>query len=118
MKNKLFYIILSVSIIITSLTVDFNASQAAQTAVKQTKPAAVKTEPAITVAPSEVVKNPSKYLNKNITFSANFVSFTTLGLDYKPAFRDSSKYIGVLIQCYTAFRDENSGSERQCGKIC
>lgn len=49
------------------------------------------------VSPIEVVNCPSKYLNKNITFDAEFVSFSALGLDYKPAFRESTKYIGVLI---------------------
>lgn len=52
----------------------------------------------INVSPVTVVNNPAKYLNKNITFTADFVAFTSLGLDYKLAFRDSSKYIGILIQ--------------------
>ena len=50
------------------------------------------------VSPVEVVNNPNKYLNKDITFNAEFVAFTALGLDYKPAFKDSSKNIGVLIR--------------------
>ena len=50
------------------------------------------------VSPVEVVNNPAKYLNKNISFTAEFVAYTTLGLDYKPAFRDGTKYIGVLIK--------------------
>ena len=50
------------------------------------------------VSPVEVVKNPEKYLNKDITFNAEFVAFTALGLDYKPAFKDSTKHIGVLIR--------------------
>ena len=45
-----------------------------------------------------MVNNPAKYLNKNITFNADFVAFTSLGLDYKPAFRDGTKYIGILIK--------------------
>ncbi len=53
---------------------------------------------AVPVSPIAVVNNPNKYLNKEITFNADFVSFTSLGLDYKPALRESSKYIGVLIK--------------------
>ena len=52
----------------------------------------------LTVSPLDVVACPSKYLNKNITFNAEFVAFTSLGLDYKPAFRDANKYIGVLVK--------------------
>lgn len=51
-----------------------------------------------TVSPVDVVMNPDKYLNKNITFNAEFIAYTSLGLDYKPAFRDGTKYIGVLIK--------------------
>lgn len=52
----------------------------------------------LSVSPIDVVNHPSKYLNKNITFTAEFVAFTSLGLDYKPAYKDSSKYIGILIK--------------------
>ena len=52
----------------------------------------------VPVSPIAVVNSPSKYLNKEITFNAEFVSFTSLGLDYKPAFREGTKYIGVLIR--------------------
>lgn len=50
------------------------------------------------VSPLDVVNCPSKYLNKNITFTAEFVAFTSLGLDYQPALREASKYIGILIK--------------------
>lgn len=62
-----------------------NYANAVETAVK-------------TVSPVAVVCNPDNYLNQNITFEAEFVSYTSLGLDYKPAFRDGSKYIGILIK--------------------
>ena len=45
-----------------------------------------------------VVQNPNKYLNKTVKIQATFDKFSTLGLDYKKAFRDSTKYIGILIQ--------------------
>lgn len=50
------------------------------------------------VSPLEVVANPAKYLKKSISFDAEFVAFTSLGLDYKPAFKDGTKYIGILIK--------------------
>ena len=50
------------------------------------------------ISPLAIVNNPQAYLNKTVTFSGEFVSFSSLGLDYKPAFRDSSKYIGVLMR--------------------
>lgn len=46
----------------------------------------------------DVVANPNKYLNKQVKFRAVFDKFSTLGLDYKPAFRDSQKYITFLIK--------------------
>lgn len=46
----------------------------------------------------DVAANPSKYLNKRIKIKAKFDKFSTLGLDYKPAFRSSEKYITFLIK--------------------
>lgn len=46
----------------------------------------------------DVVANPTKYLNKNIKIKAQFDKFSTLGLDYKPAYRSSEKYISFLIK--------------------
>ncbi len=50
------------------------------------------------VSPLEVVARPKFYLGKNVKFRAKFDKFSTLGLDYKPAFRSSEKYISLLIQ--------------------
>lgn len=46
----------------------------------------------------DIVANPSKYLNKHVKIRAKFDKFSTLGLDYKPAFRSSEKYITFLIK--------------------
>lgn len=46
----------------------------------------------------DIVANPTKYLNKHVKIKAKFDKFTTLGLDYKPAFRSSDKYITFLIK--------------------
>ena len=53
---------------------------------------------AMEVKPIELVNNPTVYLHKDIKMSAQFDKFSTLGLDYKKAFRDSKDYISVLIK--------------------
>ena len=50
------------------------------------------------VAPLAIVAQPKFYVGKNVKFKAKFDKFATLGLDYKPAFRSSEKYISFLIQ--------------------
>lgn len=45
-----------------------------------------------------IVANPTKYLNKHVKIKAKFDKFSTLGLDYKPAFRSSEKFITFLIK--------------------
>lgn len=45
-----------------------------------------------------IVVNPTKYLNKSVKIKAKFDKFSTLGLDYKPAYRSSDKYITFLIK--------------------
>ena len=52
----------------------------------------------VCVKPLDVVADPSQYLGKQIKFKAVFDKFSTLGVDYKPAFRDSQKYISFLIK--------------------
>ena len=48
--------------------------------------------------PLDIVANPCVYVGKQVKFRAVFDKFSTLGLDYKPAFRDSQKYISFLIK--------------------
>lgn len=50
------------------------------------------------VQPLNVVNSPKSYLNKTITMNAKFDKFSTLGLDYKPAFKSSDDYISFLIK--------------------
>lgn len=50
------------------------------------------------VTPLDIVANPKNYLNKDVTFQAKFDKFSTLGLDYKPAFKSSEEYISFLIK--------------------
>lgn len=46
----------------------------------------------------DVVKYPSRYLNRCIKIDAIFDKFSVVGLDYKPAFRSSEDYILFLIR--------------------
>lgn len=50
------------------------------------------------VDPLTLVGDPNKYLNQFVKFQAKFDKYTTLGLDYKPAFKDSKDYITFLIK--------------------
>ena len=51
-----------------------------------------------TVNSLDLVKNPKIYLNKKIKVKATFDKFSSLGLDYQGAYRDSKKYISFLIR--------------------
>ena len=92
-----FYKFFSIFVILSSfcaINFDLNIANAAvNTPVKQQS-----TVTYSAVSPISVVDNPNKYLNKNIMFTAEFVGFCATGLDYKPAYREASKYIGVLIK--------------------
>lgn len=60
-------------------------------------------ENTITVKPLDVVNSPKVYLNKTLKMNAKFDKFSTLGLDYKPAYKSSEDYISFLIK-----RDDTS----------
>lgn len=60
--------------------------------------AAIKTIEYKTAAPLEIVAQPQSYLHKKVKMTATFNKFSTLGLDYTPAFKDSQKYISFLIK--------------------
>lgn len=72
---------------------------------KNPKPVAVETTTSqvFQVAPQAVVNHPTSYLNKTVLMKAKFDKFSTLGLDYKPAFKSSDDYISFLIR-----RDDSS----------
>lgn len=94
MKKTLIYTLLLSSLLLFNLG---NIQAAVQTPVKPTVKQA-QSVAYLNVSPVEVVNNPSRYLNKNITFNAQFVAYTSLGLDYKPAYRDPNKFIGILVR--------------------
>lgn len=50
------------------------------------------------INPLDLVSDPPKYLNQFVKIEGTFDRYTTLGLDYKPAFRDSKDYITFLIR--------------------
>lgn len=99
MKNiKLIILTLIVSL---SLGLNTNA-QVKNTTNAPVKPAAAVQniqESAYTPTKSlDIVANSTKYLNKKVKIRAKFDKFSTLGLDYKPAYRSSEKYITFLIK--------------------
>jgi len=49
------------------------------------------------ITSTELVQNPGKYLDKGVRFPATFNSFSSLGLDYNKALRESKDYISMLI---------------------
>lgn len=108
MKNKIVVSIIAAMVLAGGLfafaanvpkSVDLNlAAKTTETkTVQNTAPPANAGE-YICVKPLDVVANPDMYLNKKIKFRAVFDKFSTLGLDYKPAMRDSQKYISFLIK--------------------
>ncbi len=92
--KSLFYTLITISVITLNANVNIANATPTTAPVKQTKTAVA----ALNVSPVDVVNCPSKYLNKTITFDAEFITFSSLGLDYKPAYRDPAKYIGILIK--------------------
>ncbi len=109
MKNKIKALLL-VTIISMGLCMGTNAAVKKtkapvkpHTTIQKTLPAkkAASKTPAIVYEPTSslaIVANPAKYLNKHVKIKATFDKFSTLGLDYKPAFKSSEKYITFLIK--------------------
>jgi len=64
----------------------------------ETCAATAQVDNAIFAKPLQIVQNPEKFLNQDIKMNATFDKFSTLGLDYKKALRESKDYIGFLIQ--------------------
>lgn len=63
----------------------------------------VQVQNAIKVTPLQIVHSTKLFLNKQVVMNAKFDKFSTLGLDYKPAFKSSDEYISFLIK-----RDDTS----------
>lgn len=65
------------------------------------KPAAKTPEPVLENVMStnaeDLVSKPQDWLGKNVKFNANFFAFSSLALDYKPAFKSSKTHLSFLI---------------------
>lgn len=99
MKNKI-KLILLLTIVSVSFGLITDAQVKAPAKVPAKAPSQI-TVPAVVYEPANslsIVVNPTKYLNKHVKITAKFDKFSTLGLDYKPAFRSSEKYITFLIK--------------------
>ena len=90
---RLSLLILLTTCLMTAGNICVQADSAAQT-----KPAQVQSAQGIYVKPLTVVNSPKTYLNKTIIMDAKFDKFSTLGLDYKPAFKSSEQFISFLIK--------------------
>lgn len=103
MKNKIKLILLT-AFISAGLCLGTNAAVKTDKNPAKTQVSVQKTSiaaPGVTYEsanPLDIVANPTKYLNKHVKIKAKFDKFSTLGLDYKPAFKSSDKYITFLIE--------------------
>lgn len=100
-----------IKLMVLIMIVSLGLSLGTNAAVKNVKaPVKISTKVQKTVTPAksetvyeqanslDIVANPTKYLNKKVKIKAKFDKFSTLGLDYKPAFKSSEKYITFLIK--------------------
>ena len=88
MRKNLIALFIVLTLVLSTTIVSAKVKQVSQ-------PQPVKIEE---VSALDVVKNSAKYLNKKIKVKAKFDKFSTLGLDYKPAFKSSEDYITFLIK--------------------
>ncbi len=102
--NKKFITIITVFTVLIGFAVGnapINANGKPETAKIQTQtkaPADTSQKYEIATTPLIIVNSPENYLNKKVKFKATFDKFSALGLDYKPAFKSSQEYIGILIK--------------------
>lgn len=94
-KLRYIFVLAFCAIALTTSEICVKEAVAEPAPVCEMPAATVQTE---SVKPLAVVKNPKLYLDKTITMNARFAMFSTLGLDYKPAFRSSENYISFLIK--------------------
>jgi hypothetical protein len=88
------------------LVVGFATVELSPASVQAAAPAttaSAKAKPAIlsyksVASPLDLLKSPEVYKNQGVLFEGEFSSFSTLGLDYKPAFKDSKEFLTVLIR--------------------
>ncbi len=88
----------NILILIMSLLIAMPTFAAPQAAKQQAAKPAVQNVQPTRVTPLALVANPKEFLSKKIIMDGKFDKFSTLGLDYKKAFRDSNSYIGFMVQ--------------------
>ena len=91
---KSFFVISICALILTSSN-SFANKVTAQTTAPTTVTAEINTQ---NCTPLAIVASPKSFLNKTVTFNAKFDKFSTLGLDYKSAYKSSEEYISFLIK--------------------
>lgn len=94
--SKNFIIVAIVSVMITGLVIGYSPIKAV-VAPPKTQTSSAASSAVITTTPLEIVANPNNFLNKNVKFTAVFNKFSALGLDYPPAKKPATDYIGILI---------------------
>ena len=90
------FVVLFSSLVLTTSNICVEKVTAQPTAEVSQTATVLKNESSIT--PLMVVNNPKAYLNKTVEMTAKFDKFSTLGLDYKSAFKSSEDYISFLIK--------------------
>jgi len=98
MKNKFSLLYIAIIAIIVPVFANAAPVQVQQKPVVQTAVTNNVEIQSVQTTPLGLVENPTKYLNRKVTFNGKFDKFSTLGLDYKKAFKDSQKYIGFMLQ--------------------
>lgn len=100
MKNKLsksFIFVALIAAIATGLFIGYSPINAVDNNAKTTT-SSVNNSAQVITTPLQIVANPDSFLNKNVKFTAIFDKFSGLGLDYPPAKKPSTEYIGILIK--------------------
>ena len=92
---KMLFAAVILSLVFTTNKINSNFVSAEPGAVQS---ASVSTGTSSAVSPLAIVNSPRLYLHKRVTMNAKFDKFSTLGLDYKPAFKSSEEYISFLIK--------------------
>lgn len=90
MQKKLISLFMCLTLVCTSVAI---GAKAKKVQPQTSAPSAIQSVNAL-----DVVAYPTKYLNKKIKVKAKFDKFSTLGLDYKPAYKSSEDYITFLIK--------------------
>lgn len=100
MKNKLsksFVLVALLAAMTVGLFVGYSPINAVDTPTKAPVSSTVNTA-SIETTPLQIVANPDSFLHKNVKFTATFDKFSALGLDYPPAKKPATDYIGILIK--------------------